>query len=419
MTSETDYDSLTRAFIEATWSPTMTVRDWWAALASSGLAFPVWPVGLGGLEVNQSAANIIFSALGKAHVIGAPPGLGTLMGGPVVATFGTPEQQTRLLPPLATGIEGWCQLFSEPGAGSDLASVATRAERDGEEWVITGQKVWTSGAMHSRRGMLIARTDWDQAKHRGITYFIIDLEQPGVEIRPIKQMNGKAHFSEVFFDEARVSDADRISDINHGWEVASATLRFERSGLSAHGRGGIQVHPGAPAGNLDRMVGEIIGSTETTAAPEDEAAPGAFASLQHLARRKAGDDPIDDATRDRLVDIYARERIAGWSQARTRAASMMGRPPGPESSTSKLWWTEGLRRSAALGMELIGAQGMLAGPESEGGGAMQTFTLSIPSASIAGGSDEVQKNIIAERALGLPKDLSVDSDVAFKDVRRS
>lgn len=405
--------------IQDHWKSSATVRDWWAALSASGLAFPTWPKGLGGLGVDAPTATSISKALGKAGVIGAPPGLGTLMGGPVVATYGTAEQQARLLPPLATGVEGWCQLFSEPGAGSDLASVATRADRDGDEWIVTGQKVWTSGAVHSRRAMLIARTDWDQAKHRGITYFVIDLDQPGVEIRPIKQMNGKAHFSEVFLNEARVSDADRIGDVNHGWEVASATLRFERSGLSAHGRGGIQVHPGIAAGNLERTIAEVIESNATSTAPEDEGAPGTFGSLHQLAKWKSGGSRLDDSTRNRLVDIYARERIAGWSQARTRASATMGKPPGPESSTSKLWWTQGLRRSAALGMELLGAHGMLAGPGSQHGGAMQTFTLSIPSASIAGGSDEIQRNIIAERALGLPKDLSVDSDVAFKDVRRS
>ena len=394
----------------------MTVREWWAALAASGLAFPTWPTGLGGLSADTQAANSIAKAFGNSGVIGSPPGLGTLMGGPVVATFGTPDQRARLLPPLATGVEGWCQLFSEPGAGSDLASLSTRAVRDGDEWIITGQKVWTSGANHARRGMLIARTDWDQPKHRGISYFIIDLDQPGVEIRPIHQMNGRAHFSEVFFNEARVAEADRIGEINHGWEIASATLRFERSGLSAHGRGAIQVHAGELAGNLDRTVGEVVESNRTTKAPDDEGAPGTFASLLHLAKSMG---TLGETIRIQLVDVYAREQIAGWSQARTRAAALMGKPPGPESSTSKLWWTEGLRQSASTGMSILGAHGMLIGPMTPSGGAVQTFALTIPSASIAGGSDEVQRNIVAERALGLPKDLSVDTDVAFKDVRRS
>ncbi len=400
------------------WTPTISVRDWWAALSASGLAFPTWPVGLGGLGADSQTSNSIGEALTKAGVVGPPPGLGTLMGGPVVAAFGTPEQQARLLPPLAEGIEGWCQLFSEPGAGSDLASISTRADLDGDEWIVTGQKVWTSGANHAQRGMLIARTDWDQPKHRGISYFIIDLDQPGVEIRPIHQMNGKAHFSEVFFNEARVPDADRIGEINHGWEVASATLRFERSGLSAHGRGGIQVHAGELSGNLDRRVGDVVESQTSgrTTEPEDEGTPGTFLSLLGLAKTMTA---LTDTVRIQLVDIYARERIAGWTQSRTRAAALMGRPPGPESSTSKLWWTEGLRRSAATGMAILGAHGMLTGSDTPSQGTVQTFSLTIPSASIAGGSDEVQRNIVGERALGLPKDLSVDSDVAFKDVRRS
>ncbi len=405
------------AFIAEHWNLDITVRDWWQRLATAGFAFPTWPTGLGGRGTDSTAALDIWRALGRAKVIAPPPGLGTLMGGPIVATFGTPEQQARLLPPLANGTEGWCQLFSEPGAGSDLAAVATKAERDGDEWVVTGQKVWTSGAHHSRRGMIIARTDWDQPKHHGLSYFIVDLDQPGVEIRPIKQMNGKSHFNEVFLTEVRIADCDRIGDTNRGWEIAGATLRFERSGLSAASVGGIRVDAGEPAGQLNRVVGDVVNEHCHRPEEEDETTPGLSSSLRRLAKSRGIDDEV---TRQRLVDLYARERIAQWSQQRARAAQKQGRPPGAESSTAKLWWTESLRRSADLGLELLGPHGMLDGTEPEGlGGKLQTFALSVPSASIAGGTDDVQRNIVSERGLGLPKDVAVDTDVAFRDVRRS
>ena len=221
----------TRHWIEENWNDSLTLRQWWQLMNDARLSFPRWPSAWFGQDATKEDQNEIARAFADAAVIGAPSGLGVLMGAPVTMTFGTEEQKQRWLPSLATGVEGWCQLFSEPGAGSDLASVTCRAERDGDEWVINGQKVWTSGALHSTRGMLVARNDFDQPKHKGLTYFIIDLEQPGVEIRPIKQMNGAAHFNEVFFSDARVSDADRVSDINNGWAVTAATLGFDRRGL--------------------------------------------------------------------------------------------------------------------------------------------------------------------------------------------
>ena len=403
------------------WDDAITLRTWWQRLADHGLAFPGWPQGCGGSGLDNSGATAATRALGKqtgsAGLIGPPPGLGTLMGGPVVVQYGTDDQHHRLLPPLANGTEGWCQLFSEPGAGSDLASISATAVRDGDEWVVTGQKVWTSGAAHSRRGMLIARTDWDQPKHRGITYFIIDLDQPEVEVRPLRQMNHRSHFSEVFFDEARVADADRIGDVNGGWAVAVATLGYERSGLSSHNSRALRVDAGEKAGNLDTPVGELRRRARAASDPEDDSAPGSFQSLRDVA---ASVGSISDPTiRDSLVNLYVHERIAAMTQQRSTAARKRGQAPGPESSTAKLWWTEGLKRSRDLALQIQGPWGTLLGAETPGGGRLQTFSLSVPSASIAGGSDEVQRNVIAERVLGLPKDLLVDAELPFREVKRS
>jgi alkylation response protein AidB-like acyl-CoA dehydrogenase len=405
-------DSLRSPLDHAHWDPQMPLRGWWQLLADAGLAFPSWRIGCGGIgaddQVARTTSRTLGALLSNHSMIGPPPGLGTLMGGPVVMQFGNDEQQRRLLPPLANGTEGWCQLFSEPGAGSDLASVATTAVRDGDEWIVTGQKVWTSGAAHSRRGMLIARTDWDQPKHRGLTYFIIDLQQPGVELRPLKQMNGKSHFFEVFLNEVRIADSDRIGEINEGWRVAVATLGYERSGLSANAYGGVSIDAGELVGNLDAAVGTLVARSHENGAPEDETAPGSFDFLSDLAARIDRNSPM---IRSKLTALYVHERIAGMSQQRT-TSPLVG-------SGQKLWWTNGLRMSRDVGLEILGPHGMLAGPASETEGRVQTFALSVPSASIAGGSDEVQRNIIGERVLGLPKEPSVDTDIAFREVRRS
>jgi alkylation response protein AidB-like acyl-CoA dehydrogenase len=318
------------------------------------------------------------------------------------------------MPALATGIEGWCQLFSEPGAGSDLASASCRAERDGDEWVLNGQKVWTSGALHSTRGMLVARTDIDQPKHKGLTYFIVDLEQPGVEIRPIKQMNGMAHFNEVFFTDARVSDADRVSDINNGWAITTATLGFERSGLSEGTGGGIRVSTGTQAGLLDRPVGELVAKSKKAHSHPDEYG-GVFSTLLAVSKSRT----LTPSQRNRMVSLYMNEQIADFTRLRMSAAAKAGKETGAVASTMKLHWTNGLKVSRDLGVELLGAEGMLVGKDLPAEGTVQHFFLSMPSASIAGGSDEVQHNIIGERALGLPKDVSLDPNTPFRDIPRN
>jgi alkylation response protein AidB-like acyl-CoA dehydrogenase len=222
-------------------------------MSDAKLSFPRWPAAWFGRECTQNEQNQIARAFADSGVIGAPSGLGVLMGAPVTMTFGTEEQKQRWLPNLANGTEGWCQLFSEPGAGSDLASVSCRAERDGDEWVINGQKVWTSGALHSTRGMLVARNDFDQPKHKGLTYFIIDLEQPGVEIRPIKQMNGAAHFNEVFFNDARVNDGQLLQQ---HWALSAVVFPKVQVVASVYLQGsklGFSIAPWAICLNMSRQ----------------------------------------------------------------------------------------------------------------------------------------------------------------------
>ncbi len=410
-------------------------------LANVGLAQPHWPASWGGLGWGAEEIAEISQDFAAVGAIGGPTGLGMLMGGPVVLAFGSDEQKLRLLSPLAHGTEGWCQLFSEPGAGSDLASLSTKAERDGDEWIISGQKVWTSGAADSARGMLVTRTDYDAPKHRGMTYFIIEMRQPGIEIRPIKQMNGRSHFSEVFFNEARVADRDRLGAVNDGWAVATATLGFERSGLSApDGIPGLRPPAGELAGYLDKTIEELrsIGSKSgepgtAKVDPPDET--GGLASTLRAVAKSTGADR-DSVTRQRLVVVEATERLASYGAQRVAAAQAAGATPGPGASLAKLAWTQGLGLARDAGTSILGAHGMLmesAGSSVDdsflgegtiqhsflGEGTIQHFALTIPSARIAGGSDEVQRNIIGERVLGLPRDPHSDSQTPFRDLLRS
>ena len=401
-------------WIEENWNDSLTLRQWWQLMSDAKLSFPRWPSAWFGRDCSQSEQNHIARAFADSGVIGAPSGLGVLMGAPVTMTFGTEEQKQRWLPNLANGTEGWCQLFSEPGAGSDLASVSCRAERDGDEWVINGQKVWTSGALHSTRGMLVARNDFDQPKHKGLTYFIIDLEQPGVEIRPIKQMNGAAHFNEVFFNDARVSDADRVSDVNNGWAITAATLGFERSGLSEGAGGGVRVPAGKQAGLLDRAVGDLLESVKAKKSHPDE-----YGGLSSTLQKIQMDSGMSEVQRQKMVDLEINERIAEMTRKRITSSIKKGQSPGAEASTMKLHWTNGLRISRDLGMELLGADAMLTGDDLPIEGKVQHFFLSMPSASIAGGSDEVQRNIIGEKTLGLPKDAQADPKTPFKDIPKN
>jgi len=320
---------------------------------------------------------------------------------------------------LASGLESWCQLFSEPGAGSDLASSSTRAVQDGDVWIVNGQKVWTSGAVTADRGMLVARTNLDNPKHRGLTYFIIDMDQPGIEVRPLKQMNGAAHFNEVFFNDAVVGNDRIISSVNDGWMVAVATLAYERQGLTAGGRGGTPAGaPGEKSGLLDRTCGDLLSraGAEASQMAMNQRTRGTTA-LRELAteRGRAGDAVV----RQRLAAHHSLAEAQRLSGLRARAAAQRGKQPGPAVSTAKLAASDLGRRSRDISMEVLGAHGMLDGDDAPHQGAFQSMALSVQSSSIAGGTDEIQRNIIGERVLGLPKEPQVDRDVPFKNALRS
>lgn len=362
-----------------------------------GLAWISFPEGLGGLGLPPNLQRIVDRRLGEAGA--TPPAarefFGLTMAGPTVVTHGSDELRARLLRRMFTGEEAWCQLFSEPGSGSDLAGLATRAVRDGDEWVITGQKVWNTLAHIADRGMLVARTDPDLPKHKGLTYFALDMHAPGVEVRPLRQMTGEAEFNEVYMTEVRVPDADRIGDVGEGWRVAMTTLSNERTTIGGGG--------GAPP----RGSGSIAEAVRL------------FRS--NGARRTA-------VERDRLMRLWIETEALRLTNMRASQNRKVGNP-GPEGSIAKLMFAEVNKKVYELCVDLLGADGQveydysmrrsevigLFGPP----GTSRKLFLRSRANSIEGGTSEVQRNILGERILGLPGDVRVDKELPWAEVPRS
>ncbi len=407
-----------RAWAKEHWDLDLTVAEWWALLAESGWGFPTWPTEWFGRGLPADAGAVVRAALAEVGAIGPPGGVGQMMAAPLMIEYGNDDQRRRLLPRLANGQEGWCQFFSEPGAGSDLAGLQTRAERDGDEWVINGQKLWSGGAMEADHAILLARTDPEVPKHQGISYMVIEIDQPGVDIRPIEQMDGHAHFNEIFFTDARVADADVIGGLGNGWALAAATLAHERTAFFGGGAGGFgNVQPGAKAGLLDQRVGTVIEQMVTEQRGEGSALRlgGTVEELAQLARSLGrADDPV---IRQGLARVYAAQQAARYTALRARAAAEAGRPPGAESSVGKLLATRNARLVRDLGPAILGAGGMLVGEAAPDGGAVAATTLYTPCLSIMGGTDEIQKNIVGERVLGLPREPQVDRNKPFRELR--
>jgi alkylation response protein AidB-like acyl-CoA dehydrogenase len=395
-----------RGWLADNWDPESTLAEWWDRLCESGWAVPTWPEQWFGKGLPRELAGIVNEELRAAGAIGPPSGLGVLLAGPTILTHGDDAQRERYLRPILNGQEAWCQLFSEPGAGSDLASLQCRAERDGDEWIVNGQKVWTSGGQTADLGMLVARTDPDAPKHKGISYFAIEMDQPGVEVRPLREMTGRALFSEVFFSDARVSQSAMIGELNGGWAVANTTLANERAGLGSGGSGAVGgAMPGKKAKQLERRVGDLTAGRGRDRA--ERAVAGRQSNLLEKLAKDVGRDQ-DPNIRQRLAQLHILNEVGRFTSLRVKAAKASGRGPGPEGNTAKLLMSRITRLSRDLGLEILGPHGMLMGPETPGGGVAQELALFAPAVSIYGGSDEVQKNIIGERVLGLPKEPDAD-----------
>jgi alkylation response protein AidB-like acyl-CoA dehydrogenase len=403
-----------REWLEENWDPDLTVAAWWERMGMAGWAAPTWPVEWFGKGVSRDDANAISAELGRFGALGPPSGLGLLLAGPTIVTHGSDEQRNALLPDIVTGRKAWCQLFSEPGAGSDLAGLQSKAVRDGDEWVVNGQKVWTSGAQVADLGMLLARTDADVPKHAGISYFLVEMDQPGIDVRPLREMTGRALFNEVFMTDVRVPDDRLLGGLNNGWAVANTTLANERAGLGAGGSGGGGgAIPGGKAGQLEQRAGDFVVS-------RGGGRGGVFAGrnssmLTDMAR---GMGRLDDAVlRQDLMRLYTLNEIARYTNLRMKAAKAAGRGPGPEANTAKLSMSRITRLSRDLGLQIVGAGGMLAGADAPLNGMLTEMALFAPAVSIYGGSDEIQKNIIGERVLGLPSEPRADKGVPFNQLK--
>jgi alkylation response protein AidB-like acyl-CoA dehydrogenase len=358
---------------------------------AAGLAWVHFPAGLGGLDAPralQPEVDADFAAVGAPTNNPDRNGIGLGMAAPTILRFGTEEQKARWLRPLWTGEEIWCQLFSEPGAGSDLAALGTRAVRDGDDWVVTGQKVWTSMAHEARWAILVTRTDPDVPKHRGMTYFVCDMTAPGVEVRPLRQLTGEAEFNEVFLTDVRIPDAHRLGDVGAGWIVAQTTLMNERVAIG-----------GRAAPREAGMIGVAAG---TWRAHPELRTPGLHDALLRL---------WVDAEAARLTGLWLRQQLAAGH-------------PGPEGSAVKLAYARINQQVSGLELELLGAEGLRYDDWTMGRPAQVDFTgrspgyryLRAKGNSIEGGTSEILRNIIAERVLGLPGEIRVDKDVAWKDL---
>jgi alkylation response protein AidB-like acyl-CoA dehydrogenase len=329
-----------------------------------------------------------------------------MLGAPMLLVHGSEEHKARFLPILVRGEEAWCQFFSEPGSGSDLASAQTRAVRDGDVWHVDGQKVWTSGAQWADRGMLLARTNRDVPKHQGLSFFIIDVVQPGIEVRPLHQMNGAHGFNEVFFTDAQV-DADRmINEENGGWSVAVTVLMYERFMAALP-----TVAPGPRHGNLDRLVGA---AAESAAQQRRRGRTGVAEVVSDVAKQLG--ETGDPVLRQKLAALYTKETALAYYGRAGQAAARAGRRPSAAGSLSKLGRSDLVKAGRDTGMSVLGAEGMLNSDDTPGGGEIQQRALSAPGASIAGGTDEIQRGIVGERVLGLPKEPRTDRDVPFRDL---
>jgi len=399
-----------RSWLEEHWDPERPLLEWRSLLADSGWGCPTWPDDTYGHGLPAALGPVVADELRQAGAVGPAAGSAMSLAAPTILEHGTPALRQRLLRPIITGEHTWCQLFSEPGNGSDVAGLTTRAERDGDEWVVNGQKLWTTGAHRAAYGMLLARTDWDSPKHRGITYFAFPMRQPGVEVRSVRQMNGYTSFNEVFLTDARVPHDHVIGEVGGGWAAALTTLAHER-GLTHARTGAI---PPCADGRTAREAAEEAAAYALTYVWYPQRAGRADLVPVRATDTGRGEEPI---VRQHVAAVTTADRLTRWTAERARAARANGRPPGPEGSLAKLAASDVARRSAAAHAVLSGAAAMLTETDQPLDATVAEILLSVPAVSIAGGTDEIQRTIIGERVLGLPKEPSTDTKVPFREVR--
>lgn len=409
---ESNIKQQARDWIESNWNPEQSLLAWRTKLLESGWGVPSWPkdfFGLGLTPAKTIEVDEVFSELGA---IGAANSGVRMLAAATLLEHASDSQKQRYLPGIVTGAESWCQLFSEPGSGSDLAGATTKAERDGDEWVINGQKVWTTSAHHADFGLLLARTNWDKPKHQGLTFFVLDMRQPGVEVRQLKQMNGHASFNEVFFTDARIPHENMIGAEENGWPVAITTLAHERRSFDRNRDGGGLLRRSGPIYDEYRKEIEIANEPYRW---YPQRAGRVDLVVERARETGAIKDPV---IRQEIAKLLMLNNSAQWTAARARAAQIAGKPQGPEGSLGKLAASNVARLASRVHTMITGSSAMLTGESSPMNGVIAEILVSVPAVSIAGGTDEIQKNIIAERVLNMPKETRFDTG-PFKDVPRN
>jgi len=391
------------------WDPDLSLIEWRALLVDSGWAVPSWSSDWLGRDLPAWADRVAHHTIRRAGGVSVPLGGGMGLAAPTMYDHGSDELKHKFLRPTLTGELAWCQLFSEPVAGSDLAGLKTTAEQDGDEWIVNGQKVWNTSADHADMGILVARTDWDAVKHAGLSYFVIDMNQEGVEVRPIEQMNYYNSFNEVFLTEARVPHENMVGALGDGWKVARGTLAHERRFSSDRS---VYFKP--------QVSGRVIDEAKLEAAEylkTYEWYPQRMGRPDLVIERAKAMGKIDDPVlRQEMMKLHSFQRASEWTAGRAKAARELGRPPGSEGSIGKLAVSEIARRCNHVHSMISGANGMLKESNDPIDSVIAEVLVSTPAQSIAGGTDEIQHNILGENMLGLPKEPAVDRGMPFRDV---
>jgi len=379
----------------------------------AGWAVPSWSRQCFGRDLPGWADQIVADEIRLIGAVGQPLGSGMSLAAPTIVEHGSDELRQLILRPTLTGEKTWCQLFSEPGAGSDLAGLSTSAVLDGDEWVINGQKVWNTSAHHADYGMLVARTSWDVPKHHGISYFVLPMHQPGIEVRGIKQMNRHASFNEVFLTDARVPANHLLGTLNDGWRVARATLAHERTFSTMRRPKFVQ-----STAQRSRAVSEAEVEAEEhfkTYVWYPQRAGRVDLVIERAQLHGVAHDLV---VRQEIAALISFQRTSEWTALRARAARALGRPPGPEGSLGKLAASQVARMAHRVHTLISGANGMLTTGDHPHDATIAEVLVSTPAQSIAGGTDEIQKSIIGEKILGLARESDPSLDLSFREVAR-
>ncbi len=402
-----------RTWLNANWDPELSLLEWRNKLVESGWGAPHYPKEWHGRGLPVKFNTPIDDEFAKVGAITvARAGIRTLAAATIL-DHGTDFHKQKFLRRILTGEDTWCQLFSEPGSGSDMAGAVTRADKKGNKWVINGQKVWTTSAHKAHWGLLLARANWDAVKHKGLAYFVLDMKQPGVQVHPLRQMNGHASFNQVFFTDAEVEPEMMICDVGDGWTVATTTLMHERRGADG-------LRTWAQASNRKgRIYEEEKAEIATTMEPYKWYPQRAGRVDLVMKRAKETGKIADPVVRQEIAKLLIMSKSAEWTARRARAAQNQGKPQGPEGSLGKLASSHVARQAARVHTYLTGSDALLSGADSPMEGVIAEILVSVPATSIAGGTDEIQRNIISERVLKMPKEPSVDTTKPFKDVPRN